>query len=122
MHSQSEHFRDFISSLKVQKVMDDNEIEEAFRYLDGLKGVFDGNFFISGYENLAWFISNKFSFERLEKYMKLNAKILAKDSDSRYYFVQALMEKPSLTDPERKKLILISPKIYHSYLFQRFIR
>ena len=122
MPSQAEYFRNFISALKDQKVLNDQEIEEAFKYLDGTKGVFADKFFISGYENLAWVISKKFSVERLKEFIKRNTEMLAQDSDARFYFVQALLEKPGITDPERKDLIQLTPKNYQSYLLGRFIR
>ncbi|AXX98892.1 hypothetical protein [Profundibacter amoris] len=122
MPSQAEYFKNFISTLKDQKVLNDQEIEEALKYLDGIKGVFSDKFFISGYENLAWFICKKFMVQRLKEFIKQNTEMLVQDKGARFYFVQALLEKPGITDPERKELILIAPEIYQTYLLGRFFR
>ena len=121
MLSETNHFLSFINYLKDQKVINDVDISNAFKYLDGLEGVMEDKYFIFGYENIAWLLSNKFSFTEMVQFLKHNKSFLSQDSGNRYFFARAFMEKEGLSSEQITALINVMPLEYQEYLRFRFI-
>lgn len=121
MRSEIDNFVDFIQCLKFQSIITDSDISVAFKYLDGFEGIVKEKYFIFGYEEMAWFLNNKFSFIEMIQFLKHNKSLLSQDSGNRYYFAQAFMEKEGLSNEQITTLINAMPYEYQEYLRFRFI-
>ncbi len=121
MHSETKIFTDFVDFLKATNVLNASEVEGALAFLDGIEGVLSERTYILGYQGLAFCINEKLSLAELQEFALSNGEILAQDGDARYFFAQALMEKKSLNEAERVKLIHLMPESYQPFLLRRFV-
>ncbi len=121
MPSETKIFSDFVDFLKMKKVLNADEVDDALSFLDGIDGVFSERTFILGYQGLAYYINNKLSLDDLKEFVSNNVEILAQDANARYFFAQSLVDQPCITEAERMTLISLMPEIYKPFLLKRFV-
>ena len=111
----------FTNKLQELGYLNELEIEKALSSLAGVKGVVSDEFYISGYEELGWFLSNKLSLIQLKTFALENRDLLSDDRGDRYFFVQALVDQPKFTFSDRIDLIESMPERLQIFLKRRFI-
>lgn len=120
MHSETRPFIDFLDKLKAQGIIDDHDITEAFKYLGGIRGIIDDSFYMFGYEKIAREINAKYSVAELIRIFEPYKGFLGERSEHRYEFSKALTEKKSITESERRELILAMPEKDQKFLLRYF--
>lgn len=121
MYSETNFFTDFVEFLKVEKVLNTVEINDALSFVDGIEGVLQERTFILGYQGLAYSINSKLSLDDLKNFVSKHVTTLAQDADARYFFAQSLVDTSSLSEAERMTLIYLMPESYKPFLLKRFI-
>lgn len=118
---ETDNFIGFVDFLTTKNLLNTEQVEDALKFLGGTSGVTSDEFYISGYENIAWYLAETFSFDELRQFITEYSEIIEQDADVRYFFAQALMEKKSLGETERVELIQLMPRNYRPFLLRRFI-
>lgn len=116
MQSDSKNFTSFIELLIQEDILSTVEIKNALKCLEGTEGVITDKLFISGYEELARFISKKLSYEKQVSFLSIYKKTLEQNAEARIYFVWAFIDQSERTYMERENLINYAPKDYQEYL------
>lgn len=120
MHLDTKEFLDFLNELVKKKLLTDKEIDESLYYLDGLNEVLNDRLFISAYENIAWYLTDKYQSEIIKKFVEENKRLLNSNEGAKYFFCQALLDQNDLSHEERKNIIRVMPEGYQRYLLKRF--
>lgn len=122
MPLETDYFIEFVEFLKAEDILDAEQIDEALKYLGGLDGVVAERYFIFGYENIAWYLNKKLSFDELSSFVSEYVEVLAQDAGARYFFAQSLLEKSELSKGECESLISCMPEKYQPFLLKRFLK
>lgn len=120
MHSQSEEFGVFVRRLEERKLLSKQEICSALEPLGGREGVDSNDYYISGYECLAWTLGNKMSVPQIEDFLVQNQNLFLSGEDEKYFFLQALLVDKAVPAESFERLVSLVPSTYEPYL-ARFI-